>query len=77
MNRVRAQAFHADIELRAADVFTQSGLGGAEDETPILEDLEIEWPRFVERVAADREAGERALLSELGSRALSGNSLEG
>jgi DNA repair exonuclease SbcCD nuclease subunit len=77
VNRVRAQAFHADIELRAADVFTQSGLSGAEDETPILEDLEIEWPRFVERVAADREAGERSLLSELGSRALSGSSLEG
>lgn len=79
INRVRARAFHADIELRAADLFADAPGGDAEADAdaPLLDDLEAEWRRFVERTMAEREAGERALLGELGARALAGSPLEG
>jgi DNA repair exonuclease SbcCD nuclease subunit len=79
VNRVRARAFHADIELRAADLFADARTpdGESDADAPLLDDLEAEWRRFVEVAIAERDAGERALLGELGSRALAGVPLEG
>lgn len=75
LNRIKAGAFHADIELRAADpLFHSSDDAESDGDGPLFDDIDVEWERLAATLA-DRTPEEIAAVTRLGLAAMRGDAL--
>ena len=76
LRRTCAEAFHADLAVRPADLAFAAAAGAEEAEgRPLLDDLGSEWSRFAATLIG-RDPDEVAAVARLGAAALKGGDLD-